>query len=127
MMDDHAYMVGLTDPEVHPKGWGEEIWIANNDKYCGKLLKFEKGKKCSMHYHMIKDETWYVLSGRIKMSTIDTRIARVTDVEVGEGKVIHIRHGQPHRVTALEDTTIVEVSTQHFEDDSYRVEAGDSQ
>jgi len=43
-----------------PKGWGEEIIICNHELYCGKLLRFKQGAKFSMHYHMIKDETWYV-------------------------------------------------------------------
>ena len=48
-----------------PKGWGYEKWIVNNEKYCGKLLFFEKGKKCSWHYHKLKHETFYLHSGRI--------------------------------------------------------------
>ena len=43
-----------------PKGWGEELIIENNEMYCGKLLIFKKGCRFSMHYHLIKDETWYV-------------------------------------------------------------------
>ena len=39
---------------VEPKGWGREIWIANNDLYCGKILDIRKGKKCSLHYHKLK-------------------------------------------------------------------------
>jgi hypothetical protein len=39
------------------KGWGNEIIFANNEKYCGKLLNFSAGKKFSMHYHLLKDET----------------------------------------------------------------------
>ena len=48
-----------------PKGWGYEKWIVNNEKYCGKLLFFEKGKKCSWHYHKLKHETFYLHSGKI--------------------------------------------------------------
>ena len=48
-----------------PKGWGFEKWIHNSEKFCGKLLYFVKGKKCSWHYHEIKDETFYVQSGKI--------------------------------------------------------------
>ena len=48
-----------------PKGWGFEKWIVNCDKYCGKLLYFVKGKKCSWHYHKIKDEVFYIHSGKI--------------------------------------------------------------
>ena len=51
--------------EIHPKGWGYEKWIVNNDLYCGKVLFFERGKKCSWHYHKVKDETFYVQSGEI--------------------------------------------------------------
>ena len=43
-----------------PKGWGHEIVFENNEKYCGKILVFKEGAEFSMHYHMIKDETWYV-------------------------------------------------------------------
>jgi mannose-6-phosphate isomerase-like protein (cupin superfamily) len=55
-----------------PKGWGEEIIIENNEMYCGKLLKFKKGCKFSMHYHLIKDETWYVNEGEFIYRWIDT-------------------------------------------------------
>ena len=48
-----------------PKGWGHEKWIVNNDEYCGKLLFFEEGKRCSWHYHKIKDETFYLQSGKL--------------------------------------------------------------
>ena len=50
-----------------PKGWGFEKWIVNCDEYCGKLLYFVKGKKCSWHYHKLKDEYFYVQSGLIKV------------------------------------------------------------
>ena len=51
--------------EIHPKGWGHEKWIVNEEKYCGKILFFEAGKRCSWHYHKIKDETFYVQSGEL--------------------------------------------------------------
>ena len=51
--------------EIHPKGWGHEKWIVNEEKYCGKLLFFKAGKRCSWHYHKIKDETFYVQSGEL--------------------------------------------------------------
>lgn len=50
---------------VVSKSWGFEKWITNTEKYCGKLLYFVKGKKCSLHYHKLKDETFYVQSGKI--------------------------------------------------------------
>ena len=54
-------------PERHEKGWGYELWIVNNDLYCGKILHFNKGKKCSWHYHKIKQETFYVQKGKLKI------------------------------------------------------------
>ena len=51
--------------EIHSKGWGYDKWIVNNDLYCCKVLFFERGKKCSWHYHKVKDETFYVQSGEI--------------------------------------------------------------
>ena len=53
----------VTGSCIVPKGWGEELIIENNDMYCGKVLVFNSGCKFSMHYHMIKDETWYVEEG----------------------------------------------------------------
>ena len=49
-----------------PKGWGYEKWIVNNEEYCGKLLFLAKDKKCSWHFHKLKDEVFYVQSGKIK-------------------------------------------------------------
>ena len=48
-----------------PKGWGFEKWIVNCEEYCGKLLYFVKGRKCSWHYHELKDEVFYIQSGKI--------------------------------------------------------------
>ena len=50
-----------------PKGWGYEKWIANSEKYCGKLLFIAKGKQCSWHYHSLKDEVFYIQSGKIML------------------------------------------------------------
>ena len=51
-------------PKYHKKGWGYELWIHNDTDYCGKLLFFEKGKRCSFHYHKKKTETFYLQSGK---------------------------------------------------------------
>ena len=53
-----------------PKGWGYEKWICNTSEYCGKLLFINKGKRCSWHYHLLKDETFYLQSGKIHLSTV---------------------------------------------------------
>ena len=110
-----------------PKGWGEELIIENNEMYCGKLLIFKKGCKFSMHYHLIKDETWYVDKGEFLYRWIDTETAETIEQKLKVGDVVRQRVGQPHQLIALTDGTVFEVSTQHFDEDSYRVFKGDTQ
>lgn len=110
-----------------PKGWGEEVIITNNELYCGKLLRFKEGAKFSMHYHLIKDETWYVNKGLFIYRWIDTETAEVNEVDLIPGDTVRQRPGQPHQLEALIDGEIFEVSTEHFDTDSYRVWKGDSQ
>ena len=109
-----------------PKGWGEELIIENNEMYCGKLLIFKEGCRFSMHYHLIKDETWYVQEGEFKYRWIDTETAELHEVKLKEGDVVRQRVGQPHQIIAETDGTIFEVSSQHFDEDSYRVLPGDT-
>jgi len=120
-------MSSIEKPEIVQKGWGSEVIFANNEMYCGKLLRFNKGSKFSMHFHMKKDETWYLSEGTIKLNWIDTTDASRTTEIVECGGVIRNRPGEPHQVEALTDAIIFEVSTTHFDEDSYRVESGDSQ
>ena len=110
-----------------PKGWGEELIIENNEMYCGKLLKFKMGCKFSMHYHLIKDETWYVQEGKFRYNWIDTETAENNEEILYEGDVVRQRVGQPHQLKALTDGVVFEVSTEHFDKDSYRIIKGDSQ
>ena len=110
-----------------PKGWGEEIIITNNELYCGKLMRFKEGAKFSMHYHMIKDETWYVDKGEFLYRWIDTETADVIEQKLIVGDTVRQRPGQPHQLEALTDGVIFEVSTKHSDSDSYRVWKGDSQ
>ena len=65
-----------------PKGWGEELVIVNNELYCGKILIFKKGCKFSMHFHMIKDETWYVEEGKFIYRYIDTCVGNIIEKEL---------------------------------------------
>ena len=110
-----------------PKGWGEELIIENNEMYCGKLLKFKMGCKFSMHYHLIKDETWYVNKGEFIYRWIDTESAETIEQKLKMCDVVRQRVGQPHQLIALTDGEVFEVSTQHFDEDSYRVVKGDTQ
>ena len=109
-----------------PKGWGFEKWIHNSELYCGKLLYFVKDKKCSWHYHKLKDEVFYVQSGRIKVYYGDTdKLEDAKTIILGPGDNFHVYAGLRHRMEAIEDTELFEFSTQHFDSDSYRIMKGD--
>jgi quercetin dioxygenase-like cupin family protein len=109
-----------------PKGWGFEKWIVNNKEYCGKLLYFAKGRKCSWHYHVLKDETFYIQSGKIILRySDDDDIDTASKTVLRKGDHFHIYTGLRHQMYALEDTELFEFSTQHFEEDSYRLLKGD--
>ena len=117
------YDVKIQHPKRVDKKWGYELWIHNDTDYCGKLLVFNNsGNKFSMHYHMIKDETWYVQEGAFQFDWIDTENGERCYTQLQKGDVVEIKKGLPHQLTALSDgATIFEVSTQHFDDDSYRI------
>ena len=118
-----------TLPERHPKGWGYEDWIVNNERYCSKILHFNKGKKCSVHYHLKKDETFYLLRGRLKILLSDSpetyKEGRIETIIMNPQGIVHIWPVRVHRMEALEESDLLEISTQHFEEDSYRIERGD--
>tara|TARA_R110000824_G_scaffold310313_3_gene497612 strand:+ start:180 stop:554 length:375 start_codon:yes stop_codon:yes gene_type:complete len=108
------------------KGWGFEKWIVNCEEYCGKLLYFVKGKRCSWHYHKLKDEVFYIQSGKvlIKHSSGD-RLQDAKLTTLGPGENFHVYRGLRHQIIALEDTELFEFSTQHFDSDSHRIIKGD--
>ncbi len=106
--------------KIVPKLWGHEEWIVNNAQYCGKKLVFKNsGYACSLHFHKIKDETFYVNKGLIAVELEDgtkkwTRIMSPGDVQ-------RIIPGIIHRIIALEPAEVMEFSTYHRDDDSYRI------
>ena len=109
-----------------PKGWGFEKWIVNTEEYCGKLLYFVKGKKCSWHYHKLKDETFYVKSGKILLTYGNAdELSFSHQIVLEKGDNFHVIRGMRHQMEGLEDAELFEFSTQHFDDDSYRVIQGD--
>jgi len=114
-------------PKRIEKSWGYELWIHNDADYCGKLLVFTKiGNKFSMHYHMKKKETWYIQSGRFRFNWIDTETAQLHTKELVTGDSVVIQRGLPHQLEALASSSVVfEVSTEHFDDDSYRIYKND--
>ncbi|MBI2139400.1 cupin domain-containing protein [Candidatus Woesearchaeota archaeon] len=97
-----------------PKVWGKETWLVNRD-YCGKILMLNKGFQCSMHYHRKKDETFYILRGKVLMEIGNAKFI------MAPGQSILIPPNAKHRFTGLEDSEIIEFSTHHEDEDSYRV------
>jgi mannose-6-phosphate isomerase-like protein (cupin superfamily) len=107
--------MGDSEIEIHPKVWGEEHWIVNTH-YCGKKLVLRRGYRCSVHHHRLKDEVFYVLTGRVLMEV--NGVARL----MLPGMKQHVRPGDTHRFTGLEESEIIEFSTHHLEEDSRRDE-----
>ena len=108
------------------KGWGWEKWIVNNSEYCGKLLFFENQKRCSWHYHKLKDEVFYLQSGLmiVKYSEQDN-IEEAEQIVLNPGDNFHVYRGLRHQMIALQDSELFEFSTQHFDSDSHRIIKGD--
>ena len=108
------------------KGWGFEKWIVNKPEYCGKLLFFNKGKRCSWHYHKIKDEVFYIQSGKLTLRySEDDNLDNAKEIILESGDNFHVYTGLRHQMIALEDTELFEFSTEHFDSDSNRIIKGD--
>ncbi len=98
------------------KPWGWELIWAHADAYVGKILFVRAGHSLSLQFHNEKDESWYVESGRAELELGDVGQAILNQEVIVAGATFHFRPGTVHRVTALEDTTILEVSTPHLDD-----------
>lgn len=101
--------------KIVKKIWGEELWIVNNELYCSKILKLKKGYRCSYHMHKIKDETFYILEGTVFMRHND-----IGFYMTNKSDPIRILPGEYHSFAGVTDAKILEISTQHFDEDSYR-------
>lgn len=98
------------------KPWGWELIWAVADDYVGKVLFVKAGESLSLQFHREKDESWYVQSGRAQLELGDAGQAILNSEVIATGACFRYRPGTVHRVTALEDTTILEVSTPHLDD-----------
>lgn len=112
---------------VVPKGWGHEIVFVNTPAYCGKILHFKAGAKFSMHFHLKKDETWYVSSGKFLLRFVDLATADYCMEVLNPGDCVTNSVGEPHQIQCLETGDVFEVSTHHEDCDSFRIWKGDSQ
>jgi len=111
-------------PEIVEKPWGREVWYAHNDRYAGKILEVTAGHLLSLQKHKVKHETLYLQSGRMQFTLEDG------EFEWMPGQAIEIEPGTVHRMEALEDSVILEVSTPELWDvvrleDSYGRMTGD--
>jgi mannose-6-phosphate isomerase len=105
-----------SEPRRVDKPWGWELIWADTDLYVGKILFVRAGQSLSLQFHNEKDESWYVETGRAKLELGDAGQAILSTEVIGEGASFHYPPGTVHRVTAIEDTTILEVSTPHLDD-----------
>jgi mannose-6-phosphate isomerase-like protein (cupin superfamily) len=98
------------------KPWGHELIWAHTDVYVGKVLFVKAGHSLSLQFHREKDESWLVQSGRAKLELGEVGESVLKEEVIAAGAAFHYVPGTVHRVTAIEDTTILEVSTPHLDD-----------
>jgi mannose-6-phosphate isomerase len=104
------------EPRRVDKPWGYELIWALTDLYCGKLLVVRAGQALSMQFHREKDESWYLLEGRAEIEMAGAGEKAPSREVVTAGAAFRITPGTVHRVRAVEDTTILEVSTPQVDD-----------
>jgi mannose-6-phosphate isomerase-like protein (cupin superfamily) len=104
-----------TAPRRVDKPWGWELVWAETADYVGKLLFVRAGESLSLQYHEAKDESWLVREGRaqLELGEVGGQLERS---EIGPGDAFHFPPRTVHRVTALEDTLVLEVSTSQLDD-----------
>jgi len=104
------------EPRKVEKPWGSELIWAETDQYVGKVLFVNAGESISLQFHREKDESWLVQQGRAKLELGSAGDPVLHAEVIAPGACFHFRPGTVHRVTALEDTTIIEVSTPQLDD-----------
>jgi quercetin dioxygenase-like cupin family protein len=102
--------VGTSEPKIVDKPWGREVWYARTDRYAGKVLEVEAGHRLSLQKHEVKHETLYLRAGRIRFTLDDETFEWVP------GQCVEIPPDTVHRMEALEDSEILEVSTPELDD-----------
>jgi mannose-6-phosphate isomerase len=104
------------EPERVDKPWGYELIWAVTEHYAGKLLSVTAGQSLSLQFHREKDESWYVLEGRAELELAAPGEKATSSEIVTPGAAFRITAGTVHRIRALEDTVILEVSTPQLGD-----------
>jgi len=98
-----------------PKPWGHELIWAHTERYVGKVLVIEAGKRLSLQRHEVKDESIYVLSGRLRL-LLEDDAGEVWSEELGPGDHRRVETGRIHRYEAIERVELMEVSTPELDD-----------
>ena len=106
--------------KIVSKPWGREIWVAHTDKYALKIIEFKKGSRSSLQYHVKKHEHIYVDNGILEIEWENDK-GQIETLTLKPGDVIENKPGRKHRVKAIEDVKLIEVSTPEL-DDVVRVE-----
>jgi mannose-6-phosphate isomerase len=106
----------MFEPTRVDKPWGYELIWALTERYCGKLIHVRAGEQLSLQFHRVKDEAWFVYEGKAEVELAPAGDALPASEVVGPGAAFHFVPGTVHRVRALEDTTILEVSTPEIDD-----------
>ena len=97
------------------KPWGHELIWAHTDRYVGKVIVIEAGKRLSLQRHVVKDESIFIIAGRLRLTLEDeTGTIGVVDLEAGDHR--HVPTGRIHRFEAIERTELLEISTPELDD-----------
>ena len=104
------------EPDRVEKPWGWELLWANSEHYVGKLLFVRAGHALSKQFHNVKDESWYFHEGRAEVELNAAGEAVEKSEVVGPGAAFRLKPGTVHKLTAIEDTLVIEVSTPHLDD-----------
>ena len=107
-------------PRRVPKPWGQELIWALTDRYCGKVITIETGRRLSLQYHERKDEAILVTAGRLRL-LLEDATGRDVVRELGAGESVHVPARRRHRYEAIERVELIEVSTPEL-DDVVRIE-----
>ena len=97
------------------KPWGHELIWALTDRYCGKTIVIETGRRLSLQYHEAKDESLFVVSGRLRLH-LENADGEMTTRDMGPGEAAHVEVGRRHRFEAIERVELIEVSTPELSD-----------
>lgn len=101
--------------KIVTKPWGREIWVAHTDKYALKIIEMNKANRSSLQYHIKKQEHIYVDDGTLQMEWENDR-GEMETLTLKPGDVIEVKPGRRHRVTAVENVRLIEVSTPELDD-----------